>query len=72
MKLDRKALNRLADMNDAQLRAVIEKLIGEYNLDLSSFHLTQGDMNGLRQALRTATDEELSKLATQFKSGGKP
>ncbi len=72
MKLDRKALNRLADMNDAQLRAVIEKLVGEYHLDLSAFHVTQGDITSLRRALRTATDEELTALAKQLKNGGKP
>ena len=65
MKLDRKTLDRLLAMNDAQLRAVIDKLAIEYNVDLSSFAVKQGDMQSLRRAIANATDEDLVRLAEQ-------
>jgi hypothetical protein len=71
MKLDRKSLNRLLALNDAQLRAVIDKLATEYGLDLSAFRVRPGDLNGLRNAIRNATDEDLLKLTEQLRKGGK-
>ncbi len=70
MKLDRKTLNKLLAMNDAQLRAVMEKLAREYGLDLSAFHVREGDMQSLRRAIANATDEDLIRLAEQFERGG--
>lgn len=71
MKLDRKTLNRLLALNDAQLRAVIDKLAAEYGLDLSAFSVREGDMEGLRRAIRNASDEDLENLARQLQGGGK-
>ena len=62
MKLDRKALERLSTMSDAQLRAVIETLMSDYHLDLSALRITPCDMDSLRRALRSASDEELMQL----------
>ncbi len=71
MKLDRKALERLSGMSDAQLRAVVEKLVRDYHLDLSALNLSTNDMESLRRALRTATDEELLTLAKKLGQRGK-
>ncbi len=71
MKLDRKALERLSGMSDAQLRAVIEKLVREYHLDLSALNLSTNDMQSLRRALKTATDEELLSLTQKLGQRGK-
>ena len=71
MKLDRKSLNKLLSLNDRQLQTVIEQLIRDYGLNLASFHIKDGDMQGLRNALRNASDKDLEQLAQQFKSGGK-
>ncbi len=59
-------------MSDAQLRAVIEKLVSDYHLDLSALRITPGDMDSLRRAMRSATDEELLQLTKQLQQGGKP
>ncbi len=69
MKLDRKTLNRLLAMNDVQLRAVIDKLATEYNVDLSAFAVKEGDMQSLRRAIANATDEDLVRLAEQVQRG---
>ncbi len=71
MRLDRKALNRLLSLNDTQLRAVVDKLASEYNVDISTLSVREGDMEGLRRALRAATDEELLSLTRNLRGGGK-
>ena len=70
MQLDRNALNKLLLLNDRQLEAVVLKLAAEYGLDLSEFHVTPGNIKGLREALRTADDEELTRLGEQLSNGG--
>ena len=70
MKLDRRALERLLMMNDAQLRAFVDKLATEYGLDLSALSVKDGDMAGLRRALRAASDEQLLALCKGL-GGGK-
>jgi hypothetical protein len=67
IKLDRNALNKLLSLNDKQLEAVIKRLGEEHGLDLSQFHVTPGNMESLRRAMRTATDEELTALGEQLK-----
>ena len=70
MKLDRKALERLLSLNDAQLRAVIDRLASEYGLDLSSLQIKQGDMAGLRRFLKSTSDEELAAFLQNLHRGG--
>lgn len=70
MQLDRRALNRLLSLSDRQLETVIERLASEYGLDLSSFQIKEGDMESLRRALGSATDEDLLRLGEQLKNGG--
>ena len=72
MKLDKRALSRIAMMSDAQLKELVEKLSTEYGVDLSGFQVRPGDMDGLRRALRNATDEDLAELTRQLKNGRRP
>lgn len=69
MQLDRKSLNRLLSLNDRQLQAIIEKLASEYGLDLSHFQVRPGDMEGLRNAIRNASDSDLLELSKQIQNG---
>ena len=69
MQLDRKSLDRLLSLNDRQLQAIIEKLASEYGLDLSRFQVRPGDMEGLRRAIRNATDQDLIELGRQLERG---
>ena len=71
MQLDRNALNKLLSLSDRQLEAVIKKLGTEYGLDLSQFQVKEGDLDGLRHAMRSASDEELGKIGLQLKNGGR-
>ena len=69
MKLDRKALERLLSLNDAQLTTVIEKLTREYGVDLSQMQISTADMAGLRRTLRNTTDEELMEWTRKLRRG---
>lgn len=71
MRLDRRALDRLLSLNDAQLAAVIDKLTREYGLDLSALQIGSGDMAALRRTLRAATDEDLLELTRKLRGGGR-
>lgn len=70
MKLDRKALERLLSLNDAQLRAVIDRLASEYGLDLSQLQIKEGDMAGLRRFLQGTSDAELAAFLQNLHRGG--
>ena len=69
MKLDRKALDRLLSLNDAQLAAVIEKLTREYGVDLKRLHISTADMTALRRTLQRMSDEELLQFTRGLRGG---
>jgi hypothetical protein len=69
MKLDRRALDRLLSLNDAQLAAVIDKLTREYGVDLSGLNISTADMAALRRTLRATTDEELLHFTRKLRGG---
>jgi hypothetical protein len=66
MKLDKKAIERLLALNDAQLRAVILRLAGENGIDLSGVAIRPDDIQGVRRALQMATDEDIARAAAQL------
>ena len=67
MQLDKKSLNRLLALSDRQLQIFVEKLATEYGLDLSRFQIREGDIQGLRNAIKGASDEDLLELTRQLK-----
>ena len=69
MKLDRKALDRLLSLNDAQLAAVIEKLTREYGMDLSGLNISTADMSALRRTLKNTSDEDLMNFTRRLRGG---
>lgn len=71
MQLDRNTLEKLLSLSDRQLSAVIERLGNEYGIDLSSFQLNPGDLDGIRSAIRTMSDADLLRLGEQLKRGGR-
>ena len=70
LQLDRKAMEKLLSLSDRQLASVLEKLGREYDLDLSSFQIRPGDLDGVRNAIRTMSDADLLRLGEQLKNGG--
>ena len=67
MRLDRRALERLLSLNDAQLAAVIEKLTQEYGMDLGGLQISTADMAALRRTLRNTSDEDLMSFTRNLR-----
>ena len=59
MQLDKKTLNMLLALNDAQLTNVIRTISEKSGLDLSSFNITSNDVKSIRRALENASDEDI-------------
>ena len=72
MKLDKSAVQRLLSLSDDQLKQLLLRLAGENGIDLSGVTIRADDIAGVRQALRMATDEDITKAAEQLgrRSGG--
>lgn len=66
MKLDKRAVQRLLALNDAQLQAVITQLAGENGIDLAGFAIRPSDIAGVRRALEMATDDDIGVAAEQI------
>ena len=64
MQLDKKTLNMLLALNDAQLTNVIRTISEKSGLDLSSFNITSNDVKSIRRALENASDEDI-KMAQE-------
>ena len=62
MQLDQKMLNRLLAMNDDQLGAIIGEIAREAGIDPSELGLNPQNIAGIRQALGSATEEDLQKM----------
>ncbi len=62
MQLDKKTIDKLLALSDAQLKSFIETLAKRSGLDLSTFGVSLNDIAGLRRAL-AAADEATLKLA---------
>ncbi len=66
MQIDRKAVNRMLNLNDEQLKNVIRSLADNAGLDLSGFQISPDDINSIRRALASATDEDIARAAEQL------
>jgi len=66
MQLDKKSLDRLLTLNDAQLTEVIRTIAAEAGIDPSLLGLNPQNISGIRQALGSATQEDLAQLNTIY------
>ena len=68
MQIDRSALEKLLTLNDRQLKAIIQKLASDSGIDPKEFHMDTGSIESIRTALRTASDEDLKRVAEQYEA----
>jgi len=61
MQIDKKSLNMLLSLNDAQLVNVIKTISEKSGVDLSSFNITANDVKSIRYALENASDEDIKR-----------
>ena len=71
MQIDRQSLDKLLSLNDRQLSLVINKIAASSGLDLSSFNIDPKDIKNVRQALTSATDEDLRRITEQYEASRK-
>lgn len=68
MQLDREALNKVLTLNDRQLGALIARLAAESGIDPAEFNIDPSNIESIRAALRSATDDDLRRITEQYEA----
>lgn len=68
MQIDRQALDKLLTLNDRQLKTIMLRLAAESGINPADFNIDPSSIESIRNALRTATDEDLSRIAEQYEA----
>ncbi len=68
MQIDRRALEGLLSLNDAQLMAIISRLAAESGIDPAEFNIDPKSVASIRSALSGATDEDLARVVAQYRA----
>ena len=68
MQLDKKMLDKLLTLNDAQLAEVIRSIAAETGIDPNLLGLNPQNINGIRQALGSATQQDLEQLRDSLRA----
>ena len=68
MQINRDGLEKLLSLNDKQLKMVIQKLAVQSGIDPSQFNIDTNSIESIRNALSSATDEDLKKIAEQYEN----
>lgn len=66
MQLDRKALETLAALDDAQLKFVINRLAVNMGVDIGQFDLKTDDAQKIRRVLSSLTDADIALAQRQI------
>ena len=67
MPLDKKQIDRLLRLNDDQFRAVLEKLLASYGVDVSRVPLASLDVGALRGLLQNASEQDIERFLQMFR-----
>ena len=62
MQIDRRMLERLTTLNDAQLEAVIKKVASQAGIDPAQLGLNTESIQNLRRAMSDVSPEDLQKF----------
>lgn len=68
MQLDKRMLERLLLLNDAQLSAVIERIATEAGISPSQLGLSTENINGIRRALGSASEKDMEQWNAIYES----
>ena len=68
MQIDRNALEQLLSLNDRQLKHIIQRLAAESGIDPAEFNIDPKSIESIRSALRSASDEDLRRVAEQYEA----
>ncbi len=62
MQIDQKALNRILNLNDAQLTDLVGRIAAELGASPQALGLDTAHLEALRATLQNATEEDLARL----------
>lgn len=62
MQFDKRMLDRILKMSDRELNELIAKIAAEAGIDPSSIGLSDANLSNIRQALGSATNEDIQRL----------
>ncbi len=68
MEINRDAIDKLLNLNDRQLKAIIQNLARESGIDPAEFNIDTNSISSIRSALGSATDDDLKKIAEQYEA----
>lgn len=71
MEIKRESIDKLLSLNDWQLKMIIQKLINESGIDPAQFNIDASSIESIRNALRTASDDDLKSIAEQYEQNKK-
>ena len=71
MQIDRKALEGLLSLNDRQLMMIINRLAAESGINPAEFNIDPKDIVSIRNAISTASDDDLQRIVDQYESNKK-
>ena len=71
MEINRENLNKLLALNDKQLKMMITRIAASSGIDPAQFNIDTGSIQSIRQALGSATDDDLRRIAEQYGQNGK-
>ncbi len=66
MQLDRKSLDTLIALDDAQLKFVISRLAVNAGIDIGHFDLNTNDAKKIREVLANLTDADIALAQSQI------
>jgi len=68
MQLDRRSIDTLLALDDAQLKFVINRVAATVGIDTAYFGLKGQDVDVIRKRLQSITDAELSEARRQMEN----
>lgn len=68
MEINRDSINKLLNLNDRQLKSIIQNLARESGIDPSEFNIDTDSISSIRQALSGASDDDLKRIAEQYEA----
>lgn len=71
MEIKRENIDKLLNLNDWQLKLMIQKLIKESGIDPAQFNINTNSIESIRNALRSASDQDLKNIAEQYERNQK-
>lgn len=71
MQIDRKTLEGLLSLNDKQLLTLVQGLARNSGVDLGQFKVDTSDVQSVRRALSSITDEDIQKIVSQYQNAVK-